>query len=140
MVESGIIDSADIVVVVDANRSQYVHLLDASNRNGKQSWHLFGTGRAVLRVMAPQSLLRVAPFDPVQPPKSLWLINTELPDMSGFDLVQMLRPNLAGATSVLIGSQYILEEEIAARRCGATMYLCQPLSRNMFEMKGDTLT
>ena len=55
------------------------------------------------------------------------IINVELPDLSGFDLVEMLRPIPKGTAVFLVGDQYALEDELRALRLGVGSYLCKPL-------------
>lgn len=56
----------------------------------------------------------------------LWMINARLPDMSGFDLYEMLSPGLFGVPVFLVADQYRLEDERESLRLGATKFLCKP--------------
>ena len=58
----------------------------------------------------------------------LWLINTQLPDLSGFDVVEMLQPMPPGTAVFLIGNQYGSEDELRALRLGVSKFLVKPLS------------
>ena len=114
------------IVVVDADLADYTSLLSLQpSADTELSIHLFSSARTALRVL-PDSIEQRLPV-------SLFLINTTLPDMSGFDLLQMLRSKLNFAASVLVGSQYQLEDELAARRVGSTMYVCKPLHPSWFD-------
>ena len=58
---------------------------------------------------------------------NLWLIATDLPDMSGFDLAQMLRHRKPGVRIFIVGNEYDVEDEIETLSLGLTKYLCKPL-------------
>ena len=56
----------------------------------------------------------------------LWFINFDLPDMSGVELLKVLRerePHLRGA---LVSDHYSEQQERIARQQGATLYVCKP--------------
>jgi CheY-like chemotaxis protein len=55
------------------------------------------------------------------------LVNVRLPGMSGFDLVDMLRPFPAGTTLGMVGDCYLVEDEVRALSLGVHHYLCKPL-------------
>jgi CheY-like chemotaxis protein len=57
----------------------------------------------------------------------LWVINTRLPDMSGFDLAEMLRAVRPSALVFMIADEYRLDDEVQALTLGLTKYLCKPL-------------
>jgi DNA-binding response OmpR family regulator len=57
----------------------------------------------------------------------LWIINMNLPDMSGSDLHQMIHSRYEGVPFYLVSDQYQTDDEMKARSVGATMYLCKPL-------------
>ena len=59
----------------------------------------------------------------------VWLISAELTGISGVDLVQMLRPRLAGAVVVMFGDGSDERQEILARSCGVSMFLTRELAR-----------
>jgi len=59
---------------------------------------------------------------------NLWLINTQLPDLSGFDVVEMLQPIPPGTAVFLIGNRYHSADELSALRLGVSKYLVKPLS------------
>jgi len=58
---------------------------------------------------------------------AVWLISLDLPDMSGFDLFEMLRDRLRGTSVCLVAVTYRLEDELRAYRTGAGMYACRPV-------------
>ena len=103
-----------MIVVVDPDRAGY-NAIAATAENDGTSVHFLAGGRAALRLN---------PIGGV----ALWLINVELPDMSGFDLFEMLRERLDEGTAVcMVAATYRVEEELRACRAGATMYVCKPL-------------
>ena len=59
------------------------------------------------------------------------MIQVSLPDMSGFDLYEMLREQLADATTFMISDQYIAEDERRACSCGAALYLCKDADKSL---------
>jgi DNA-binding response OmpR family regulator len=67
--------------------------------------------------------------DPSCPPE-LWVVNMSLPDMSGTDLLAMLRWRYPGVPIVLVSDDYRAEDEVSARCSGAELYLCKPLQRS----------
>ena len=74
----------------------------------------YPSGRSVLRCAAEQW-------------NAMWLIGIELPDMSGFDLFEMVREHLRNSTVCMVGSKYCEADEVRAYRAGVTMYACRPL-------------
>lgn len=62
-----------------------------------------------------------------------FIVNSELPDFNGLELLQLLKEMLPATPGAIFSDQYSREVEIAARNCGVTSYLCKPLSREMLE-------
>jgi DNA-binding response OmpR family regulator len=58
----------------------------------------------------------------------LWLVNSQLPEMRGADLVEILRGIYGQAVLVIVDDQYDRQQEIAAVMAGATMYVYKPVS------------
>ena len=100
------------IAVVDRQASDYVELLALA---GAEHWTIAVslTGRAGMQLARRECA-------------DLWMINARLPDMCGFDLVEMLRPYLAGTPMFLVGDAYRVEDELRALRLGVTKYLCKP--------------
>ncbi|HEX6961043.1 MAG TPA: response regulator [Lacipirellula sp.] len=94
--------------MVDLNVDDYQPLLAST------PLRLFATGDAALRV-----------YEPHVP--SLWMINVQLPDMSGIGLLTLIRARRRREIIYLIGDEYRLEDELAARSAGATAYMCKPV-------------
>ena len=70
-------------------------------------------------------LLRRWPL--VQP--DVCLVNVQLPGLSGFDLLEMLRPFPASVTVGVVENHYSPENELQALILGASFYFCKPLDR-----------
>jgi len=119
------------IVVVDEDPIDYAEMLRLDNPSGVElSLYLFRSGRSALRVLPVLGVQTL--------PITLCLINTRLPDMTGFDLLQMLQPALSDSRGVLVGSRYRLEDEKAARQCGAAFYICKPLQKSWFDRIGSS--
>ena len=58
---------------------------------------------------------------------ALWLINAELPDMTGAELYALLRPRLRGKPAFLVADSYDPAHEIAAMQSGGLHFVCKPL-------------
>ena len=57
----------------------------------------------------------------------IWVINSRLCDMSGFDLAEMLRSIRPSALIFMIGDQYNLDDELQTLTLGLARYFCKPL-------------
>ena len=101
------------IVVVDENRADYDAIAPLA-RETSTTIHFLSEGRQALRAAARER-------------DALWLISTRLPDMSGFDLFEMIRDRLDSAAVCMVASEYRVADEIRAYRAGATMYACKPL-------------
>jgi DNA-binding response OmpR family regulator len=101
------------VNVVDALPADYVDIGETLASEGL-GLHLFKCAGAALRHTAGSEL-------------EMWVINMKLPDMSGPDLLAMLRTRYPGVPVCLVSDSYRAEEEIRARCSGAELYLCKPL-------------
>lgn len=101
------------ICVVDAAPDDYDGIAHAMPAE-EGSLRFARSGRAALRI------------DPATDPE-LWIINMDLPDMSGLDLYPMIRSRFPGVPIYLVANQNTMENEIRARSTGATMYFCKPL-------------
>ena len=101
------------MVVVDPCHTDYAHLLDSAVAGGV-SLRLLSTGRAALRAARELN-------------PDLWIINTQLPDMEGTELFEMLDDWLAHVPVVLVADEYCMKTEIQVRRVGAPVFACKPL-------------
>jgi DNA-binding response OmpR family regulator len=100
-------------LVVDPKPSDYDSLLRSAAAEGHEVRFL-GSGRAALRERR-------------QMRGSLLIISVELPDFSGFDLVEMLQPFSKGTAVFLAADHYAAEDEVRALELGVSSYLCKPL-------------
>ena len=105
------------IVVTDARPKDY---RDLGLLAGEYGWHVhFLTGgRAAIQFARPSSA-------------DLWMINVRLPEMSGFDLMEIVRDRVPGVPVFLVADQYDSEEERRACRYGAALYLCKDSTRSI---------
>jgi DNA-binding response OmpR family regulator len=101
------------ICVVDPHPDDYSELVNSATGDGTRI-QFMKSARDALRYRSDQA-------------PELWVINVDLPDMSGSDLHSMIRSRFPGVPFYLVGDGYRAEDEIAARSCGATMYFCKPL-------------
>ena len=105
-------DSCRYLCIVDPRPDDYLPLSELARERGLQ-FRLLEDGRSALRV------------DPAEP-VDIWMINTRLPDMTGFDLHEMLVDRLDSAFVALVDEEYSDRRERIARRSGAKLYVCKP--------------
>jgi len=63
---------------------------------------------------------------------AVWLLNPQLPDMNGLDLLEMLQSLQKGLRAVVVDNQYDLEREQRALELKAIQYVCKPLQLAWF--------
>jgi len=124
------------IVIVDADYARYEDFIEAA-RQGVVSLHFCVDARSAVR------LARRFRAD-------VWLVNTTLPDMSGFDLLEMLAPHvmqgavdpqISGARRsldgvgkgmrsgiFLVSDAYRIEDEQRALASGVSGYLVRPVT------------
>lgn len=102
--------------VVDSRPQDYDALIPAAEAESFAT-HVATSGEDALRL-------------PRRTSSGLWLINTQLPDMAGVDLLSLLGRGERASTYALVGDAYSHEDEVAARREGATIYVCKPPQTN----------
>jgi DNA-binding response OmpR family regulator len=102
------------IVVVDSRPIDYRNLPRLA---GEYGWHVhfLTNARAAVRFVKSSGI-------------DLWIIGVRLPDMSGFELFEMLRDQLLGTPVFIVAEQYDADEERRACSCGATFYLCKGAS------------
>lgn len=99
--------------IVDSDPSAYDGLLNAGD--GSELKVCFrSTGNDALRMARQWSV-------------GLWIINTRLTDMSGFDLAEMLRRGRPGVRVFMVSDAYSVEEELQTLTLGLVKYLCKPV-------------
>ena len=101
------------VFVVGSNVADYMTLRQMA-ADGPGEVRVFAGGRDVLRLGEHS-------------PPDLWIVNVRLPDISGFDLVEMLQPRRAGSVLLMMADQYHAADEIRALSLGVDQYSCKPL-------------
>ena len=100
------------LLVIDPHPNDYLHL--AASMEAAEFRFLYATcGDEALRL-------------PRQTPVALWLINSHLPDMTGVELLALVRSRDPGAACMLVGDNYCEKDELSARQLGATFYGCKP--------------
>lgn len=105
------------ILVVDPRQMDYDWLIRRVVASQGQVRFL-ATGRAALR-------------QGHDPAADLYLVNVRLPDLSGCDLVEMLRPFPPGAAVFLVADGYAVEDEVRALTLGVNGYLCKPLEPSL---------
>jgi len=103
------------VFVVDPRPGDYAALVTACAGQG-HTFQFAADGHGALRLRPTAE-------------RSLWLVNTELPDMAGSDLIEMLRSRWQ-PTVCLVSDAYDMRQEMAARVLGAAMYVCKPADKS----------
>ena len=110
------------ICVVDAAPNDYDGMAETMPSQDGQL-QFVRSGRAALRV------------DPAVDP-DLWIINMDLPDMSGLDLYPMIRSRFPGVPIYLVADRHSADNEIRARSSGATMFFCKPLQSEWLLYRG----
>jgi DNA-binding response OmpR family regulator len=111
------LDHKSHIVVIDTRPNDYRNM---TLLVGSHGWnlHFLTTGAAAIQ------------FAPRGHP-ALWMINVRLPDMSGFDLVEMLREQEVAGRVFAVADEYHAADERQACRCGADLYLCKDATRSI---------
>jgi DNA-binding response OmpR family regulator len=104
----------DDLVVVDAKLQDYEPLLSELSTLELRV-RLFATAEDALQITGARGAM-------------LWLINVQLPDMSGIGLLALIRRRLPHSRIVIASDVYSADDELAARCAGATAYVCKPPS------------
>ncbi|NIL96113.1 MAG: hypothetical protein GTO62_02960 [Planctomycetales bacterium] len=105
-------------VVVDPHPEDYLELLEVADAEN-WSFQFFSSARPALRYAAASSA-------------DLWLINLELPAVSGLDLLAMLRDCQAKGAICLVGNRASAALERQAVRARPTAYAVKPLDVSWF--------
>ncbi len=69
----------------------------------------------------------------------LWISNMQLPDMSGIELLEIVRAKRPETPFYLVSDDYSAEQERLARAAGAAGYLSKPADHTWFEICRSTL-
>ena len=98
--------------IVDPTPQDYLALADAAHQHHIQV-KFIETARAALRIVPAERI-------------DVWMIYVQLPEISGFDLHDMLAERFPWALLVLVDEQHSDERERIARTGGVKLYLCKP--------------
>lgn len=107
------------MAVVDSRPEDYSALLEAT----------LGSGASLEFLPSGQDALRLARTGGAD----LWVVNAELPDMSGIDLCAMLRAQSSRQVVFVVTDTYRAEVERAARGGGASLFACKPVQTQWFD-------
>ncbi len=102
-----------IVVIVDDNPSDYVALAPLVEA-GEIDIRFLLSGRSAMR----EGRRLAAP---------LWMINVNLPDHSGFDVLEMYFQRKTSPLILMVADEYAPEDELRALELGVAKYLCKPV-------------
>lgn len=105
--------TAKQIVIVDTALDDYYRLIGPSE-NGEIRLTTSSSGAGGLR-LAPSY------------PDALWLLGLQLPDMSGFDLLEMLHSLQRKLRVVMVDQQYDRRREQRALELRAVQYVCKPV-------------
>jgi CheY-like chemotaxis protein len=104
------------LVIVDPKADDYNDLVDLVE-SGAIRWTITSTGASSLRLVNGHL-------------DALWLISVKLPDMSGLDLLEMLRSMAPQLTIFVVDESYESQREFRALQHSAARYLCKPVQKD----------
>ena len=105
------------VCVVDANGGDYDGWREQAARGGMRL-EIFSTAEDALRSA------RKRPVD-------LWVVNANLPGLSGFELCSMLKTQCSTTPVYLVTDEYSADQERRAWAARATLFACKPGHREL---------
>jgi DNA-binding response OmpR family regulator len=110
---------ANVIMVVDPCRSDYEPLIAAGEARGIRLQFL-KTAEDALRCHAPPGILA-------------WMINMQLPCMTGLELYELVRPRLANVPVLMVDNRYDAARELSVLTMGRLHYLCKPLGASWLD-------
>ncbi len=113
------------LLIVDGNRTQYPTLMKAAKEAGLEFSHAYD-GHEALQLVSRR-------------PPRLWVVNMSLPDMTGIELLRLIKAKRPTTPFYLVSDSYSAEDELAARASGATGYLSKPVTLTWLELCRATL-
>jgi DNA-binding response OmpR family regulator len=116
----------NVIVVVDPCQSDYELLIQAGKSRGIR-FAFLKTDEEALRLHAPAGVLA-------------WMINMQLPCLTGLELYELLRPRLAGVPVLMVDNQYDAARELSVLTMGRLHYLCKPLEAAWIDRIGSLTT
>ena len=119
-------DPEPIIVVVDSRPVDYVTFAPWAKENDIE-FRFLSCGLNALRMARA-----------VKPAQ--WIINVELPEMTGFDLLEMLRVTIEEPWVVMVADQYQPQNELRSAELNASFFACKPLDVSWFDklLRGGT--
>lgn len=105
------------IVVIDARPHDYCDLPRLSAERGLHV-HFLTTGNAAVQFM-PRTFA------------ALWMINMQLPDIPGLDVVELLRERRVEGSICSVADKYDAHEEQAACCRGADLYVCKDANHSL---------
>jgi DNA-binding response OmpR family regulator len=102
------------ILLVDDDQSAYLGLSETARQLGLLVQQI-GEGHKAIRLAARR-------------PPRLWIANLALPDMSGLDLLQMVRAKRPNVPFYLVSDHYSAQDEVRTRVAGAAGYLSKPIT------------
>lgn len=113
------------LLIVDDNRTQYPKLMKAAKEVGLDFAHAYD-GHEALQLIS------------LRPPR-LWVVNMSLPDMTGIELLRLIKAKRPTTPFYLVSDSYSADDELAARAAGASGYLSKPVTLTWLELCRATL-
>ena len=106
------------VFVVDSNKADYAALVNTSAKRNTEVV-FFDNGQDALRAASTTG-------------PAMWVVNMQLPDMQGTELRSLLRRRGNKSPLALVGNEYSVADEIAARSSGCEMYFAKSMIHEAF--------
>lgn len=112
-------NSALDLLVVDDEDAHYASLVAIAKESGLHM-SVAADGHSALQLASKR-------------PPHVWMANLALADMSGVELLQLVRARRPATPFYLISNRYSADDELAARTAGATGFLCKPANASWLE-------
>ena len=110
---------ANVIMVVDPAHSDYQSLIAAGEARGIR-FRFLKTVEEALRSHPPPDVLA-------------WMINMQLPRVSGLELYELLRSRLGDVPVLMVDDQYDAAHELSVLTVGRPHYLCKPLEASWID-------
>ncbi len=105
---------AATVAIVDPRQADYAALLEEAAETRQARLMFLSTGSEALRLARTESV-------------DLWIVNVDLPDMSGLDLCTILHGHASRSPIYMVTDHYRSSDERAARINGASVFTFKPI-------------
>ena len=113
------------LLVVDSESKDY-RKLSIEALEAELVWHHADDGHQALQIASGKHV-------------SLWFSNMQLADMSGIELLRLIKSVRPAVPFYLVSNHYSADEERKARAAGAAGYLSKPADHTWFEICRTTL-